>query len=329
MTILIRILAFAALTACCNVSFTNNLWAHGFEGDRFFPPTIATDDPFATDEFSVSASSLNNPATSDGPKTREVDISTEFDKEIFPKFALGVSGTYINLDPQHQQDGPAVDGFDNVSFSAKYQLYENEPHEFILSVGGEIDLGGSGSSEVGVDSFSTYTPTLYFGKGFGDLPDSVKYLKPLALTGTLGWSIPGHAMNGDGSYNSETLDWGFALEYSLPYLQQHVEDVGLPHPFADLIPLVEFNMSTPLNHDGGPTTGTINPGVLWESRNFQVGVEAQIPVNAATSPNVGAIVSVQIYIDDIFPKLFGRPIFFSEDNDNASDEEKFQPHSGK
>ena len=25
--------------------------AHGFVGDRFFPPTIATDDPFATDEL--------------------------------------------------------------------------------------------------------------------------------------------------------------------------------------------------------------------------------------------------------------------------------------
>src|SRR5277367_293754 len=97
--------------------------AHGFEGDRFFPPTIQTDDPFATDEFNITASSFNNPAASDGssPKTREVDVSSEFDKEIFPKFALGVSGTYINLDPQGHH-APAQDGFDNVSVSAKYQM---------------------------------------------------------------------------------------------------------------------------------------------------------------------------------------------------------------
>ncbi|HEY0256658.1 MAG TPA: hypothetical protein VGC39_04370, partial [Candidatus Methylacidiphilales bacterium] len=74
--------------------------AHGFEGDRFFPPTVSTDDPFATDELSVSVSEFNNPAGSDGtPKTREFDVDSEFDKEIFPKFAVGVSGTYINLDP--------------------------------------------------------------------------------------------------------------------------------------------------------------------------------------------------------------------------------------
>lgn len=310
----------ACVAAFALITLPVRLHAHGFEGDRFFPPTISTDDPFASDEFSVAASTFNNPAASDGssPKIREVDVSSEFDKEIFPKFALGVRGTYISLDPQHDA-GPSQDGFDNLSLSAKYQLFENPDHEFILSIGGEVDLGDTGSSEVGVDTFSTYTPRLYYGKGFGDLPNGLKYFKPLALTGTVGWAIPGHSMNEDGSYNSEQLQWAFALEYSLPYLQSHVEDIGLPHPFADLIPLVEFNMSTPLNHDGGPTTGTINPGILYESKDFQVGVEAQIPVNSTTGPNVGAVVSVQFYIDDIFPKIFGHPIFFKDENDSQSD----------
>lgn len=290
------------------------LEAHGFEGDRFFPPTISTDDPFATDEFNVGFSSFNNPASSDGstPKTREIDVSSEFDKEIFPKFALGVSGTYINLDPQAHQ-GPAQDGFDNVSLSAKYQLFENAPHEFILSLGGEVDLGDTGSKALSVDSFSTYTPTLYFGKGFGDLPDELKYLKPFVLTGTVGISIPGESANPDGSFNSDALQWGLALEYSLPYLQQHVEDVGLPKPLSNIIPLVEFSMSSPLDRSGETTTGTINPGILWESKYCQVGAEAVIPVNAHTGPNVGAVFQVQFFIDDLFPKVFGHPIFFGDE----------------
>src|SRR5277367_4373757 len=236
-----------AAMACAIVILTTPtlVRAHGFEGDRFFPPTIQTDDPFATDEFSIGAQSFNNPAGSDGtPKTREIDVSSEFDKEIFPKFALGVSGTYINLDPQGHQ-GPGQDGFDNIKLSAKSQLWENAPHEWILSLGCLADLGDTGSKALGVDSFTTYTPTVYFGKGFGDLPDAVKYLKPIALTGTVGVAIPGEPANSDGSFNSDSLEWGFALEYSLPYLQQHVQDIGLPHPFRDLIPLVEFSMSTP------------------------------------------------------------------------------------
>jgi hypothetical protein len=289
--------------------------AHGFEGDRFFPPTIQTDDPFATDEFSLTFQTFNNPASDDSPKTREIDVSSEFDKEIFPKFALGIEGTYINLEPsKHTDDGsdpmPSQDGFENITLSAKYQLFENAPHEFILSVGGEVDLGGTGSKSLGVESYSTYTPTVYFGKGFGDLPNELKYLKPFALTGTVGYAIPSKTSD------PNTLEWGLALEYSMPYLQQHVEDIGLPHPFADIIPLVEFSMETPTNRAGGYTTGTINPGILWESKYCQIGAEAVIPVNSQTGPNVGATVSVQFYIDDLFPKLFGHPIFFNHDDDN-------------
>jgi len=290
--------------------------AHGFEGDRFFPPTIQTDDPFATDEYSLQFQCFNDPAGSNGtPKTREIDVSSEFDKEIFPKFALGVSGTYINLDPQGNQ-GPGQDGFDNIELSAKYQLWENAPHEWILSLGCLADLGDTGSKALGVDSFTTYTPTAYFGKGFGDLPDSLKYLKPLALTGTVGVAIPGQSVNFDGSLNSDQLQWGFAVEYSLSYLQQHVEDIGLPKPLGDCTPLVEFNMSTPFDRSGETTTGTINPGVLWDGKYCQLGAEAVIPVNAHTGPNVGVVFQVQFFIDDLFPKVFGHPLFFNDDNDN-------------
>jgi hypothetical protein len=311
-------MTLCAAMACAIMILTvpTTVRAHGFEGDRFFPPTIQTDDPFATDEYSLQFQSFNDPAGSDGtPKTREIDVSSEFDKEIFPKFALGVSGTYINLDPQGHQ-GPAQDGFDNVELSAKYQLWENAPHEWILSLGCLADLGDTGSKALGVDSFTTYTPTVYFGKGFGDLPDGLKYLKPIALTGTVGVAIPGQSANFDGSLNSDALQWGFALEYSLSYLQQHVEDIGLPKPLSDCTPLVEFNMNTPFDQSGETTTGTINPGVLWDGKYCQLGAEAVIPVNAHTGPNVGVVVQVQFFIDDLFPKIFGHPIFFNHDNDN-------------
>ena len=301
-----KIIQCAAIACATAILITPRLVrAHGFEGDRFFPPTIQTDDPFATDEFALPTIQYN-PAT----LSRETDVNGSFSKEIFPKFALSVSGTYINLNPK---GGPAQDGFANVSLNVKYQLYENPEHEFILSLGSDIDLGDTGSKTLGVDSFTTYTPTIYYGKGFNELPDELRYLKPFALTGTLGVSIPGESANPDGFFNSDTLQWGFALDYSLPYLQEHVEDVGLPHPFRDLIPLVEFSMSTPFDRSGETTTGTINPGVLWESKYYQIGAEAVIPVNAHTGPDVGAVFQVQFFIDDLFPKVFGHPIFFGDD----------------
>jgi hypothetical protein len=147
------------------------------------------------------------------------------------------------------------------------------------------------------------TPTIYCGKGFGDLPDSLGALRPMAVTGELGEDFP------TSTAASNALEWGFAIEYSLPYLQQNVADIGLPHPFRDMIPLVEFSMTSPENRGGGLTTGTVNPGVLYENPYFQLGVEANIPINSHSGAHVGATVQAWIFLDDIFPAIFGHPLF--------------------
>lgn len=275
-------------------------FAHGFEGDRFFPPTIATDDPFATDELLLpSLSFFRNPPAGGTPAVGVTDLGFEFDKEIFPKFALGISGDYLLEKPEGQS---VATGFDDFSLSLKYQLWENPAHEAIVSIGGEWEIGGSGSRQVGADAANTVTPTIYFGKGFGDLPEALQFAKPFAVTGTLGEAIPDRA-------EPDSFQWGFAVEYSLPYLDSQVKDVGLPRLFKRLIPLVEFSLNTPENRGGGPTTGSINPGVLYENTYFQLGAEAVIPANGATGNEVGVIVQLEIYIDDIWPKVFGHPVF--------------------
>lgn len=273
--------------------------AHGILGDRFFPPTIATDDPFAVDELAFpTVSWLKNAGE---PSNHEIDAGFEFDKEILPRFAVGVSDTFIWQKPHA---APSIYGWDNLALTAKYELWENAEHEAIISVGLEADLGGTGSRAVGRDSFSTFSPSLFFGKGFGDLPDSLGLLQPFAVTGVFDNSFP------SGSAAANFFDWGFAVEYSLPYLQSHVRDIGLREPFSDLIPLVEFAMSTQENRPGrGITTGTINPGVLYENAYFQLGVEANIPVNHESGAHVGVTIQMWIYIDDIFPRTFGHPLF--------------------
>jgi hypothetical protein len=84
----------------------------------------------------------------------------------------------------------------------------------------------------------------------------------------------------------------------------------LPAPVDRLIPLVEFAMETPLNRGAdGPTTGTINPGVIWAGKYFQVGMEAVIPINEHTGNNVGVIAQLHFFLDDLFPHSIGRPLF--------------------
>ncbi|HEX5399203.1 MAG TPA: hypothetical protein VFY06_09160 [Verrucomicrobiae bacterium] len=271
--------------------------AHGYAGARFFPPTITTDDPFVADELALPTISTFRNAGE--PATRETAAGFSFDKVIFPNFSLGIEENYIFQTPE---GGSTQSGFDNLGVNAKYQLWVNAPHEAIFSAGAVWDLGGTGAKKIGADSANTFTPTIYFGKGFGDLPDALTYAKPFAVTGVIGEALPTSA-------DPDSLEWGFALEYSLPYLQSQVKDIGLPAPFRNLIPLVEFSFSTPENRGGGPTMGTINPGILWEARYFQLGTEAIIPANSDTGNEVGAVFQIQFYIDDLLPKIFGHPIF--------------------
>jgi hypothetical protein len=290
---------FRTLGACAVfigvLGVSSKVLAHGYAGDRFFPPTITTDDPFAADELALPTVTAIK-----GDDGKLVSVGFELDKLIFPNLSIGVGETHDFI---HPDGGKQTNGWENLELNLKYNAYVNEPHEFILALGLESEIGGTGTRRIGRDSVSTVQPTLYFGKGFGDLPDSLGALKPFVVTGVVGQSFP----TGGGDPN--TLEWGFSLQYQLPYLQSHVKDIGLPKPFKDMIPLVEFAFSTPENRGGGETTGTINPGVLYETKWAQFGVEAIIPVNRASGTHVGVVFQTWIFLDDLMPKLFGHPVF--------------------
>jgi hypothetical protein len=167
-------------------------WAHGYAGKRFFPTTLAVDDPSVSDEASLLFSYSEEPGEGEKPPTKATIISGEFSKRITQ--GLGIS---VGLDFRHLKldEGTTKNGFGNLDLGAKYQLFTNASHEILLSIGIESELGRTGSRSVGSESFSTISPALLFGKGFGDLPESLKYLKPFAITGRLASNFPTRSKN--------------------------------------------------------------------------------------------------------------------------------------
>jgi len=289
--------------------------AHGFAGKRFFPATLVTDDPFVADELSLpTVSQQKFSASGDEPASKETAVSVDWTKRITENFGVGFGATYLQVEPE---GGDRVRGFDNLEANLKYHFYKNEPHEAILSAGLDVDIGGSGAKRIGAESFSTFTPALFFGKGFGDLPDNLQYLRPFAVTGQLGVSIPSRSSSSSVNDEGETdveqhpsfLQWGFALQYSLIYLQSFVKDVGLKEPFNRMIAVVEVPLTTGLNRGASGTTGTINPGLIWSGRYAQLALEAQIPINNRSGRGVGWIAQLHFYLDDMFPTSLGRPLF--------------------
>ena len=310
-------LPVAALFAALVVS-TNNAFSHGFAGKRFFPATLSTDDPFVADELSLPT--ISSIVTPDEGGTRDTELSVDIAKRITPNFGIEAGETFIMLHPPGER---AVNGFGNLELGAKYQFFENDEHESILSLGLGAEVGGTGSKRVGADTFSTWAPALFFGKGLGDLPEDLPLLRPLAITGVIGVAIPTSASIRTFSVNEETgereldierhpnvLQYGFALEYSFIYLQEQVKDIGLRAPFDHLIPLIELSLETALDRQQrGQTTGTINPGFIWSGKYFQIGAEAVVPINSRTGDDVGFIAQLHFYLDDLFPHTIGRPLF--------------------
>jgi hypothetical protein len=296
-------------TATCN----EPAFAHGFAGKRFFPATLATEDPFVADELSLPTVSRRRTVSDDGSSSADSSASVDFTKRITPDFGLGFGASWLRLEPR---GGVRQQGFDNLALNAKYQLFKSDARETILSVGVDADIGGSGARRVGAESFSTITPALFFGKGFGDLPDELRFLRPLALTGSAGVGIPTRAssssVDDDGNAVLErhphVLQLGFALEYSVPYLQAFVKDVGLPRWLQRAVPIVEFAFEKALDRGKGPTTGTINPGILFPGRTMQFGIEAVVPMNRRTGGGTGVLLQLHFFLDDLFPKSLGRPL---------------------
>ncbi len=336
------------------VLFTSSpAFAHCYVGPRFFPATLAVHDPCVNDELGfVGGSGLlaahghggghahggghdhgtGTNIEGDAGPPRDYGVMGEFQKRITQDFAVSVESGWSRL---HPLGGPSVSGWHNFEASFQYQFLTAPEAEFVISAGLSAEWGKTGNQSVGAHRFTTLTPTVFFGKGFGDLPDTVKFLRPFAVTGQFGYSVPTwrrtvsvlaehvHEEHHEEEEHSSlqfsfpverhpyALLWGGTIQYSLPYLNAQVIDLGLPHFINRLTPLVEARFAQPLHNtltSGQQIIGTVNPGVIWSSQYIQLAAEAVIPINRASGRSVGWILQLHFYLDDIFPTTIGRPI---------------------
>jgi hypothetical protein len=306
----------AALAAVAVVLSNAGALAHCFVGGRFFPATLGIDDPCVADELSLPTVAWSK--TGDDPPARQLDLSTEYSKRITEYFGVSIASTWTHLS---QPGMPSQSGFQNIETTFKYQFLTLPDRELVMSASLVVEWRNTGAAGVGAESFTTYTPTLYFGKGFGDLPDSAGWLRAFGLTGQVGYAIPSSSASvtvdpdsGDVSVDlhPQFLRYGFSLQYSMPYLKSSVVDLQLPDFVNHLIPIVEASFQTPVANFAGTglvTTGTVNPGVVWVGNYFQVALEAMVPINCASGTGVGGIVQLHLYLDDIFPRGIGAPLF--------------------
>ncbi len=274
-------------------------FAHAVCGARIFPATLGIDDPGVNDELALPTISYL-PSNPDG--AQEFDANFSWSKTIVPNVALVI------------QDGPTWVrpggyGWNPLSTELQWGNFCWPEHELIATLGFQVDWGNTGTGSQATP-FNSYQPVIDVGKGFGDLPTRLNWLRPAALTFELSETLPGQSVT-NGNQNSTNLNWGFTMQYSLPYFNSNVGAIDNDF-FRHLIPITEFTFSKPIYNFAPGTdqiTGTIQPGVIYLTSTYQVAVEAIVPMNGASGHGVGVIAQLDLYLDDLLPDTLGKPIF--------------------
>lgn len=296
-------------------------YGHGFAGPHMFVSTLILDDPNVADEASLPTFFWLPQSTDPGtPAPQLYQLNVEFDKRITENFGFSLATGYSWL---RTPGAKTANGWQNLEVGLKYKVYVNPEHEFMASVGvsrefARTGANGTNGAALDNDDSSSTTPTIYFGKGFGDLP--IGWLRPFAITGEFGYQIADKKLkivgtdpdSGDLLFNnggSNQWTGGLSIQYSLRYLASQVKDYGLPEFVNKLTPLVEVAWSSPASKPSQSSTQyLIGAGVNYTATNYAFGVEMLIPGNKQTGSHLGVVAQFHLYFDDLFPTSLGKPI---------------------
>ena len=116
----LRVTTLAIILAGVPVS---NALAHCFVGARFFPATLATDDPCVADEMSLPT--VDYLPTPDTPPGKQVDIEADISKRITVDFCVTIAEAWTQI---HLPGGPTMAGFNDLETTFQYQLLKDGPH---------------------------------------------------------------------------------------------------------------------------------------------------------------------------------------------------------
>jgi hypothetical protein len=220
------------------------------------------------------------------------------DDNHMPRFSIGGGSGWVHQSPFQE---PSVQGFEGVTMFAKWAFFYSKEHEFLTSIGMQIQLP-TGNTGIQESSHTSLGPTFLWEKGFGDLPNVpvLKYLRPFGIQTDFGY-VP--AIGGPTHHH---MFADATIEYSLPYLSNNVQDIGLKWPLRNMFLFNEINYDQLITGPSGETFPALlaTPGIAYISYHFEIAIGTQFALNNAARPGTHAAVLglLDIFYDSFFPK---------------------------
>ncbi|HLK11643.1 MAG TPA: hypothetical protein VKW76_09695 [Candidatus Binatia bacterium] len=265
--------------------------AHGVVGQRSFIEPFITEDVNPKNELVVA-----RPEWDTARDGRTFSLGYGLEKKVSDRFSITLDSAWLDVSPNGAGE-PHASGADDLGVTLKYAFFVSPAHEAIVSAAVE-STAPTGVRAAGAEPAWAFKPFLLYGKGAGDLPDALAYLRPLAIQGDVGYEV---ALDHG---RTTALQHDVAVEYSIPYLQQAVRDFGIPWPLSDLIADVELDFENGAHATGrGDNPVIVTPGIVYMDRWVELGVAGRFPLNARANDGLGygVVGIVDLFIDDIFP----------------------------
>jgi hypothetical protein len=265
--------------------------AHGVVGQRTFIEPFVTEDVNPKNEFVIA-----RPEWHDSRDGHDLSEAFSLEKKLADRLSLTLDSAWAHVSPE-ASDEPSESGFHNLGITLKYAFFVNPDHESIASFAVE-SAAPTGSADVGAEKNWAFKPFFLYGKGFGDLPDRLRYLRPLAVQGDFGPEVSA------GPGTATTFAHDICLEYSIPYLQAVVRDFGIGWPFNDLIAVTEFNFGHGVHgEEAGSDVISMTPGIVYMDRYMEIGLGGRVPLSGGARDEFdwGLIGIVDLFVDDLFP----------------------------
>src|SRR5215510_10986630 len=156
--------------------------AHGVVGERSFIEPFVAEDANPKNEFVLA-----RPEWEEGRDGRAFALGFGLEKKIADRFSLTLGSAWLDVDPKAATE-PHESGFDDLAATLRYAFWIDPRHEAITSIALE-STAPTGSGDVGAGKSWSFEPLFLYGKGFGDLPRWLSYLRPLAVQGDVGFEI--------------------------------------------------------------------------------------------------------------------------------------------
>lgn len=281
------------------------VFAHGTVGDYTFLEPMVAEDANPKNEFDILRPQYlwtrEGRQFSLGFSLEKVLINAPEDTAFWPAdsplVSLEIGSGWSHLSPRGEA---ALSGFEGLELFPKWAFLTVPEHQLRLSLAAALVLP-TGSPSTEEQNHTLLGPVLLWAKGWGDLPNRglLKYLRPFGFQGDVGY-VP--ALGG-AAWHEMFAD--NVIEYSLPYLSNHVKDIGLRWPLRNLYVYTEFNYEQLITGPPGEPFPEIliTPGIAFMGRYLQLSVATRFALNrASVRDNQATLIGlVDLFIDDILP----------------------------